>query len=95
MFHHISFGVSNIQRASAFYDAALVTLVYARIWEDLESGQADQAVGYGIFAGGINFRSNSAHEDSTRLVPVFHSAFAAKNREAVVDFYKAAIGHGG
>lgn len=28
MLHHISFGVSNIERAAAFYDAALAPLGY-------------------------------------------------------------------
>jgi len=45
MLHHISFGVSNIERSAAFYDAVLAQLGYVRVWDDLRPGEPDQAVG--------------------------------------------------
>lgn len=32
--HHISFGVSNIERAATFYDAVLAPLGYIGVWDD-------------------------------------------------------------
>jgi len=32
MLHHLSFGVSNLDRAAAFYDAVLSALGYVRVW---------------------------------------------------------------
>lgn len=34
MLHHISFGVSNLERSAAFYDATLSALGYVRVWSD-------------------------------------------------------------
>lgn len=47
MLHHASFGVSNIQASSKFYDAVLNVLGYSRVWEDLTLGSDEQAIGYG------------------------------------------------
>ena len=41
MLHHLSFGTSDLARSTAFYDAVLTALGYARVWAD------DTAVGYG------------------------------------------------
>ena len=41
MLGHLSFGVADLQRAIAFYDAALGALGYARVWT------AAAAAGYG------------------------------------------------
>lgn len=32
MLHHLSLGVRDIERASAFYDAILAPLGYVRVW---------------------------------------------------------------
>jgi catechol 2,3-dioxygenase-like lactoylglutathione lyase family enzyme len=93
--HHISFGVSNIERAAAFYDAALAPLGYIRVWDDLNPGEPDQAVGYGPPGGGdklaIKLRGKEAHPPG----PGFHLAFAAPSRNAVTLFHQAALAHGG
>ena len=34
MLHHISFGVTNLERSAAFYDATLSALGYLRVWAD-------------------------------------------------------------
>ena len=52
MLHHLSFGVADIERACAFYDAVLAPLGYVRVWQDLRPGEAGQAVGYGLPGGG-------------------------------------------
>jgi catechol 2,3-dioxygenase-like lactoylglutathione lyase family enzyme len=89
MLHHISFGVVDLERAARFYDAALGSLGYVRVWADLS------AVGYGLPGGGdlfaIKLRAG-AHQ-----VPGagFHLAFAACSREAVSAFHEAALQAGG
>ena len=52
MLHHLSLGVTQIERAAAFYDAALRPLGYLRVWSDLRPGESGQAVGYGPPGGG-------------------------------------------
>jgi catechol 2,3-dioxygenase-like lactoylglutathione lyase family enzyme len=45
MFHHVSFGVRDLKRSGAFYDAALGALGFRRVFED------ETAVGYGLEDG--------------------------------------------
>jgi hypothetical protein len=52
MLHHISFAVADLNKAGAFYDAALGALGYRRVFED------DTAIGYGLMPGKINSASN-------------------------------------
>jgi catechol 2,3-dioxygenase-like lactoylglutathione lyase family enzyme len=88
MLHHLSFGVRDLARAGAFYDAVLAALGYVRVFED------DMALGYG----------HAGRDDllSLKLVPRvdvpgagFHLAFAAGARREVDAFYAAALRHGG
>ena len=89
MLHHLSFATADLARSTAFYDAVLAALGYARVWAD------DTAVGYGYPGAGdklaIKLRSGPI------AVPGrgFHVAFAAPDRDAVARFYKAALDHGG
>ena len=89
MLHHISFGVADLQRSAAFYDATLSALGYVRVWSD------STAVGYGRPGGddklAIKLRKSSV------VVPGrgFHLAFTAASREAVAAFHEAALRHGG
>ena len=46
MLHHLSFGTADLARSTAFYDAVLAALGYARVWAD------DTAVGYGYPGAG-------------------------------------------
>lgn len=55
MLHHASFGVSNIQASSTFYDAVFAALGYSRVWEDLIPGSDNQAIGYGPLNSGDKF----------------------------------------
>lgn len=87
--HHISLGVTNLERSAAFYDATLSALGYVRVWAD------GTAVGYGHPGGGdklaIKLRSKG------EVVPGlgFHLALSAPSRDAVVRFHQAALRNGG
>lgn len=89
MLHHLSFGTADLARSTAFYDAVLAALGYARVWAD------GTAVGYGYPDAGdklaIKLRSGAV----TVPGPGFHVAFAAADRAAVARFYEAALEHGG
>jgi catechol 2,3-dioxygenase-like lactoylglutathione lyase family enzyme len=95
MLHHVSLGVSDIERAAAFYDAALAPLGYVRVWDDIRPGEADQAVGYGSPGGGdklaIKFRPKGRRPPG----PGFHLAFAAPDRASIARFHAAALANGG
>lgn len=95
MLHHISFGVENIERSAAFYDAAFKPLGYERVWEDLTPGDPDQAVGYGLPGGGDKFTIKLRCKDAHCPGPGFHLAFTATSRSAVTLFHEAAVTHGG
>jgi catechol 2,3-dioxygenase-like lactoylglutathione lyase family enzyme len=89
MLHHISFGVSNLERSAAFYDAALAVLGYVRVWTD------SSAVGYGLAAGQDLFAVKLRASDAAAPGPGFHLAFTAPSREAVARFHAEALAHGG
>lgn len=95
MLHHLSFGVSDIEHASAFYDAVLAPLGYVRVWSDLRPGEAGQAVGYGAPGGGDKLALKLRPDGQRPPGPGFHLAFAAPDREAVARFHEAALRHGG
>ena len=89
MLHHISFGVSNLERSGAFYDAVLSALGYVRVWAD------SSAVGYGLAQGQDLFAVKLRPGDAKAPGPGFHLAFAAPSREAVARFHAEALAHGG
>jgi catechol 2,3-dioxygenase-like lactoylglutathione lyase family enzyme len=95
MLHHISLGVSDIERATAFYDAVLAPLGYVRVWQDIRPGEPDQAVGYGLLGGGDKLALKFCPEGQRPPGPGFHLAFAASNRNAVDQFFEAARRYGG
>lgn len=89
MLHHLSFAVADLARSAAFYDAALAPLGYVRVWADAT------AVGYGLPGGGDRFAIKLRPDHASAPGDGFHLAFAAPSREAVVQFYEAALQHGG
>jgi catechol 2,3-dioxygenase-like lactoylglutathione lyase family enzyme len=89
MLHHLSFAVSDLAHSGAFYDAALSPLGYVRVWAD------QTAVGYGLTDGGDKFAIKLRTGGLAVPGEGFHAAFAAPSRQAVVNFYKAALMHGG
>ena len=88
MLHHVSFGVSDLARSTAFYDAALGALGYARVWTNPDE------VGYGQ-RGGEDKLAIKLAPGARVPGPRFHLAFAAPTRDAVDAFHRAAISHGG
>jgi catechol 2,3-dioxygenase-like lactoylglutathione lyase family enzyme len=95
MLHHLSLGVSEIERAAVFYDAALAPLGYVRVWADLRPGEANQAVGYGLPGGGDRLALKHRPDGQRPPGPGFHLAFAAPSRDAVDAFHRVALLHGG
>jgi catechol 2,3-dioxygenase-like lactoylglutathione lyase family enzyme len=88
MLHHLSFAVSNLERAAKFYDAVLGALGYVRVWTEAD------AVGYGHEEGEDKFSIKAAPHVQVSS-PRFHLAFAAGSRQSVDDFYRLALEHGG
>jgi len=81
MLHHISFGVTNLERSATFYDATLSALGYVRVWAD------DTAVGYGHPGGGDKLAIKLQSLQAAPPGPGFHLAFSAPSREAVALFH--------
>jgi len=88
MLGHISLGVADLARASAFYDAVLFPLGYVRVWTGRDG------LGYGPPAGGEPLNI-FAHPDATPPGPGFHLAFTSPDHAAVDAFHAAALAHGG
>lgn len=90
MLSHLSLGVRDLERAAAFYDAALAPLGVVRVWS------FDDAIGYGL-PGGQDKLALWRHPDAEQLAagPGFHLCFAAPSQEAVAAFHAAALEHGG
>ena len=87
MLHHLSFATTDLQRSSAFYDAALAPLGYRRVCFH------DVFVGYGMKDNEDKFALKLITKGATGKGT--HLAFAAPSREAVDEFYAAALKHGG
>jgi catechol 2,3-dioxygenase-like lactoylglutathione lyase family enzyme len=87
---HISFGISDLERAAAFYDATMTALGYARVFT------GSRSIGYGL-PGTNNHRFSLKLEVGpvTPPGPGFHLAFNAQSRDAVDRFYAAALRLGG
>lgn len=86
---HLSLGVSDLARATAFYDAALAPLGGARVWSN------EHGAGYGPPGKGDLLALKLQTEKVTPPGPGFHLAFDAPDREAVDSFHAAALAHGG
>jgi catechol 2,3-dioxygenase-like lactoylglutathione lyase family enzyme len=90
MLGHLSFGVSDLRRSSAFYDAALAALGYARVFT------SERAVGYGAPGSTADRLLLILQPHAVRPPsPGFHLAFAAPTRAAVDAFHRAAVQNGG
>ena len=90
MLGHISFGVSDLHRSTAFYDAAMSALGYARVFT------SERAAGYG--APGASADRLLLIQQSQPVRPPstgFHLAFAAASRDAIDAFHREALRHGG
>jgi catechol 2,3-dioxygenase-like lactoylglutathione lyase family enzyme len=86
---HLSFGVADLGRATAFYDAVLSPLGYVRVWSH------ETAAGYGMAGGNDRFALMAQSGPMQPPSPGFHLAFAAPSPEAVDQFHRAALAKGG
>jgi catechol 2,3-dioxygenase-like lactoylglutathione lyase family enzyme len=91
LYDHVSLGVADLDRAAAFYDAALAPLGLVRLW------RVARAVGYGPpgWTGEAPFAAVLGGQEARAPGRGFHLAFAAPDRDAVDRFHAAAIAHGG
>ncbi len=87
MLHHVSLPVADLDRAAAFYDAALASLGYRRV------SAGPGFAGYGVEDGKDKLALMQA-TPSTPAGPGSHIALAAPSREAVDAFHEAALRHG-
>ena len=88
MLGHLSFGVTGLERAIAFYDAALAPLGLTRLWT------TDDAAGYGPPGRG-DILALKRRAGARAPGPGFHLAFNAPSRDAVDAFHAAALKAGG
>lgn len=63
MLHHLSIAVSDLNRASTFYDAVLEPLGYVQVFAD------DEAVGYGYAGGDDKLCLKLAEQVMKRISP--------------------------
>ena len=88
MLDHISFGVADLARAAAFYDAVLAPLGYARLFAN------ERGVGYGKPGAKDEAFAIVAAMDAKPPGVGCHVAFTAPSREAVGAFHAAAVSMG-
>lgn len=89
MLGHLSFGVSDLNRAIAFYDAVLAPLGLTRVWTKRD------AVGYGRAGGGDILALKKQSSPVTPPGPGFHLAFNALTHAAVDAFHSEGLRNGG
>ena len=89
MLGHLSFGVSDLDRAAAFYDRILAPLGFVRVWAN------PKGVGFGPKGGGDKLALFSRPPQAVAPGPGFHLAFDAPSRTAVDAFHAAALKAGG
>jgi catechol 2,3-dioxygenase-like lactoylglutathione lyase family enzyme len=90
LFSHISFGVRNLSRSIAFYDAALEPLGHVRVWTE------DKAAGYGPQGpqGESDCLALFERTDTTPPGSGFHLALTAGSRDVVDRFHAACMAAG-
>ncbi len=89
MLGHLSFGVADLARATAFYDAALRSLSLVRVWS------SERSAGYGPQGGNDVLALFARPGQAQAPGPGFHLAFNAPDRAAVDAFHAAALLAGG
>jgi catechol 2,3-dioxygenase-like lactoylglutathione lyase family enzyme len=88
MLDHVSLGVADLARASAFYDAALLPLGYVRCWT------GEGGVEYGPRGGDGALALFAMGARAACPGPGFHLALRAPDRAAVEAFHATALGLG-
>ena len=88
MLGHVSFGIADKQKATAFYDGIMALLGYVRVWD------SEKGVGYGPPNGGDMLALFVQRDPPAPPGPGFHVAFVAPSRGAVDEFYSKALAGG-
>ncbi|MEO0601408.1 MAG: VOC family protein [Myxococcota bacterium] len=91
VFDHLSLGVRDLDRAVAFYDAALAPLGLVRVGGNHRSAQYAAP----NFDGEPPFAVIAFGEEATPPETGQHVAFAARDRAVVAAFHSAAVANGG
>jgi len=91
MLHHVSVGVSDVERAIKFYDAVLGALGYKRVMEFLPD-----VVAYGESPDRPEFWVGRPHNQNAATAGNgTHVGFSARSKNAVMKFHEAAMREGG
>ncbi len=88
MLGHLSFGVSDLDRSTVFYDAVMAALGFRRVWT------SPNGVGYGLEPDKDKL-ALFPRGDAAPPGPGFHLAFDADSQAAVDRFHAAALANGG
>ncbi|HKD20524.1 MAG TPA: VOC family protein [Rhizomicrobium sp.] len=89
MLHHVSVGVTDVERAAKFYDAVLGTLGYKRVMEFMP-----YAIAYGE-SGPSFWIQLPANQQAASVGNGAHIGFSARTKLAVDAFHHAAMANGG
>jgi catechol 2,3-dioxygenase-like lactoylglutathione lyase family enzyme len=89
MLSHLSFGVRDLERATAFYEAALAPLGYVCVWRN------EGASGFGTPGGEDKLALFARGGEARAPGAGFHLCFVAEDRAAVDAFHAAALRAGG
>jgi catechol 2,3-dioxygenase-like lactoylglutathione lyase family enzyme len=90
MLHHVSVGVTDMERAARFYDAAMGALGYKRVMEFMP-----YALAYGEDAQPELWISMPHNQQTASVGNGVHIAISAPSRAAVHAFHEAALAAGG
>jgi catechol 2,3-dioxygenase-like lactoylglutathione lyase family enzyme len=91
MLHHVSVGVSDVERAAKFYDPVLRALGYRRVMELMP-----HAIAYGERGGAPQFWIGLPHnQQAPTSGNGTHVGFQARNKAQVNAFHAAALAQGG
>jgi catechol 2,3-dioxygenase-like lactoylglutathione lyase family enzyme len=89
MLSHLSFGVEDLARATAFYEAALAPLGYVCVWRN------ERGSGFGAPGGNDKLALFAKPGKARAPGDGFHLCFEAKKQAAVAAFHAAALAAGG
>jgi catechol 2,3-dioxygenase-like lactoylglutathione lyase family enzyme len=96
MLHHLSFAVADLTRSATFYDAALASLGYIRVWtQESRAGRKEAAVVYALPGADDGFAIRLRQQGVVAPSEGFHLAFTAPSQEMATAFHQAALAHGG
>ncbi|MEI9995726.1 MAG: VOC family protein [Rhizomicrobium sp.] len=89
MLSHLSLGVADLDRATAFYEAVLAPLGFACVWRNARGS------GFGAPGGEDRLALFGRGADARAPGAGFHLCFAAPTRASVDAFHAAALAAGG